>query len=84
MATLKNVQMGWKGLQDVINRIIDTVNSQTPVEGSGVRIVDTSNGKLISVADKKKSCVNLSPGLPSFERSVSTLLFSVKSALSSD
>src|ERR1700746_245972 len=50
MATLKNVQMGWKGLQDVINRIIDTVNSQSPVEGSGIRIVDTDNGKLISVA----------------------------------
>src|SRR6201993_5104208 len=55
MATLKNVQMGWKGLQDVINRIIDTVNSQTPVEGSGVRIVDTSNGKLISVAAETSS-----------------------------
>src|ERR1700751_4640029 len=55
MATLKNVQVGWKGLQDVINRIIDTVNSQTPVEGSGIRIVDTSNGKLISVAAETSS-----------------------------
>jgi hypothetical protein len=52
LATLKNVQAGWKGLQDVINRIIDTVNSQTPLEGSGIRIVDTSNGKLISVASE--------------------------------
>ena len=53
MATpLKNVQMGWKGLQDVINRIIDTVNSQTPVEGSGINIEDSANGKIISVANQ--------------------------------
>jgi hypothetical protein len=39
-----------------------------------------SAGKLTSVAERKKSRVNWSPGFPSLERSVTTFWFSASSA----
>src|SRR5207237_1465770 len=46
-----------------------------------VETVSTAaSGKLRSVADKKKSWVNLLPAFPSFERSVTTLEFSFNRA----
>jgi hypothetical protein len=50
MADLQRAQIGWKGLEDIINQIIDHVNSNTPIEGDGIRIVDGPNGKVISAA----------------------------------
>ena len=42
--------MGWRGLENVINRIVEAVNGNDPIEGAGIRITALSNGKLIEVA----------------------------------
>lgn len=47
---LKEVNMGWKALGNKINQLIDRVTAIEPLEGDGIRIVETSNGKLISVS----------------------------------
>lgn len=51
---LKSVQMGWRGLEEVVNRIVAAVNSNEPIEGSGIRISDTAKGKLIELAPKNQ------------------------------
>lgn len=50
MGDLKHVAIGWKALAKIINGIIDQVNNDTPLEGDGIRIIDTANGKLISTS----------------------------------
>src|SRR5215468_6921338 len=48
---LRNVTIGWKALNRIINRIIDTVNANEPLEGAGIRIIEHQNGKLIELSD---------------------------------
>jgi|SRR5215470_8103626 len=52
---LRNIQAGWKGFETVINKIINAVNTNEPLEGAGIRITDTSRGKLIETSDKGSS-----------------------------
>ena len=48
---LTRVQIGWKGLEDVINEIRNRINVNQPLEGSGIRIEDSpGGGKLISLS----------------------------------
>lgn len=51
MIPLEQVIIGWKGLQKIINRIIDHANASVPLEGDGIRIQETANGILISTAN---------------------------------
>jgi hypothetical protein len=52
---VRHIQVGWKWLEGVLNRMIGAINGNEPLDGSGIRIVDTSNGKLISVAAETSS-----------------------------
>lgn len=55
MTPLKQVRIGWKGLENIINEIIDKVNISVPIEGDGIRIVDAPNGKVISASSQPAS-----------------------------
>ena len=55
---LAQVKVGWAGLEKILNRVIDRVNWNCPVEGAGIRISDGKSGKIIelaSAADGKSS-----------------------------
>jgi hypothetical protein len=55
MADLQRAQIGWKGLQNIINQIIDEVNKQTPLAGTGIHTEDAVHGITISLANQTGS-----------------------------
>jgi hypothetical protein len=50
---LKSIQgMGWKGMEMVVNRLIDAINANAPVEGAGIRLEQLgASGTIISAAN---------------------------------
>ena len=52
---LKTIQMGWRGLETVVNKIVDAVNGNDPLEGAGIRITETDRGKIIELASDAQS-----------------------------
>jgi hypothetical protein len=49
---LKRVSAGIKSLENALNRIIDAVNENRPIEGSGIRIEKNANGSIITLANQ--------------------------------
>src|ERR1700752_918202 len=45
-----SVTLGWKALGKVVTKITDAVNANEPLAGEGIRITETSTGKLIETA----------------------------------
>lgn len=44
----------WKKLETTFRTFAEAINENMPLEGDGIRIVDTEGGKLISVASDSK------------------------------
>lgn len=47
---LESVQFGWLALDKTLNNIIQAINSNEPIEGTGIRISDGSRGKIIETS----------------------------------
>lgn len=50
---ITHVNIGWRGLENILNQMIDAINSNEPLEGSGIRITTHSpySGALIETAN---------------------------------
>jgi len=62
---LQKVIIGWRGLERIINQIIETVNSHEPIEGAGIRITEHKEvGKVIELAALADGKTPTSPTSP--------------------
>jgi hypothetical protein len=46
---LQRVKAGMKGLEIVLNKIIDAINANEPLEGAGMRFEKNANGTIINL-----------------------------------
>jgi hypothetical protein len=60
---LAYIKSGWKTLAVRLNKIIDAVNANEPVEGSGIRIIETANGKIIQTSASGASAQSDQPSV---------------------
>ena len=47
---VKDHTLGWEGLHGIVKEHSEAINRNEPLEGSGIRITTTPNGKLIEVS----------------------------------
>ena len=52
MRVAKNIKVAnWKALNDAFAKVTDAIDANEPIEGAGIRIEETGQGKIISRTD---------------------------------